>query len=59
MVSDNNVMVCISKLRAKLEKDGKAGDCKKIFGIMGLGVKKDNEVVITLTARTRTRPAKP
>lgn len=31
----------------KLEKDGKAGDCKKIFGIMGLGVKKDNEVVIT------------
>ena len=31
----------------KLEKDGKAGDCKKIFGIMGLGVKKDNAVVIT------------
>ena len=24
----------------KLEKDGKEGDCRKIFGIMGLGVKK-------------------
>lgn len=31
----------------KLTKDGKAGDCKKIFGIMSLGVKKDNEVTIT------------
>lgn len=31
----------------RLAKDGKAGDCKKIFGIMGLGVKKGNEVVIT------------
>lgn len=31
----------------KLEKDGKTGDCKKIFGLMGLGVKKDNEVVFT------------
>lgn len=31
----------------KLEKDGKAGDCKKIFGIMGLGVKKGNEVTLT------------
>lgn len=31
----------------KLTKDGKTGDCKKIFGIMGLGVKKDNEVVLT------------
>ncbi len=31
----------------KLAKDGKAGDCKKIFGIMSLGVKKDNEVVLT------------
>ena len=31
----------------KLSKDGKTGDCKKIFGIMGLGVKKDNEVVLT------------
>lgn len=31
----------------KLTKDGKTGDCKKIFGIMGLGVKKDNEVTLT------------
>ena len=31
----------------KLAKDGKEGDCKKIFGIMGLGVKKGNEVVMT------------
>ena len=31
----------------KLTKEGKTGDCKKIFGIMGLGVKKDNEVTIT------------
>ena len=30
-----------------LSKDGKAGDCKKIFSIMGLGVKKGNEVVLT------------
>lgn len=31
----------------KIEKDGKTGDCKKIFSLMGLGVKKDNEVVFT------------
>lgn len=31
----------------KLSKDGKAGDCKKIFAVMGLGVKKDHEVVLT------------
>lgn len=31
----------------KLEKDGKSGDCKKIFGIMGLGVKNGNEVRLT------------
>lgn len=31
----------------KISKDGKTGDCKKIFGIMGLAVKKDNEVVLT------------
>lgn len=30
-----------------LEKDGKQGDCKKIFGIMGLGVKSGQEVVLT------------
>ena len=31
----------------KIVKDGKAGDCKKIFGIMGLGVKQGNEVTLT------------
>lgn len=31
----------------KLAKDGKEGDCKKIFGVMGLGVKKGNEVVLS------------
>ncbi len=30
-----------------ITKDGKPGDCKKIFGIMGLGIKKGNEVVVT------------
>lgn len=29
-----------------LTKDGKSGDCKKIFGIMGLAVKNGNEVVL-------------
>ncbi|RKI42469.1 HPr family phosphocarrier protein [bacterium D16-51] len=29
-----------------LTKDGKSGDCKKIFGIMGLAVKSGNEVVM-------------
>ena len=29
-----------------LTKDGKSGDCKKIFGIMGLAVKSGNEIVI-------------
>lgn len=43
----------------KLEKDGKAGDCKKIFGIMGLGVKRIMRWSLLLTAQTRTRPAKP
>ncbi len=31
----------------KLTKDGKSGDCKKIFGIMGLAVKCGNEVTMT------------
>lgn len=30
-----------------MSKDGKAADCKKIFGLMGLGVKKDQEIVLT------------
>ena len=29
-------------------KDGKSGDCKKIFGVMALAVKRGNEVTITV-----------
>ena len=29
-------------------KDGKSGDCKKIFGVMALAVKCGNEVTITV-----------
>ena len=32
----------------KLTKEGKTGDCKKIFGIMALAVKCGNEVTITV-----------
>ena len=28
-------------------KDGKTGDCKRIFGIMGLAVKAGNEITLT------------
>lgn len=31
----------------QLSKDGKSGDCKRILGLMGLAVKKDQEVVLT------------
>ena len=30
-----------------IEKDGKSGDCKKIFSIMALAVKSGNEITIT------------
>ena len=30
-----------------LTKDGKTGDCKRIFGIMGLAVKAGNEITLT------------
>ena len=30
-----------------MEKDGKKGDCKKIFTIMALGVKASNEVTMS------------
>ena len=32
----------------KLTKDGRTGDCKKIFGIMGLAVKCGQEIVLTI-----------
>lgn len=31
----------------KIVKDGKEADAKRIFGVMGLGVKKDNEITVT------------
>lgn len=31
----------------KLVKDGKTGDCKRIFGLMGMGVKNGQEVTLT------------
>lgn len=31
----------------KISKDGKEADCKKIFAVMGLGVKKGMEVTFT------------
>lgn len=32
----------------KILKDGKEGDCKKIFTVMALAVKKDNEVTVRI-----------
>lgn len=32
----------------QIAKDGKSVDCKKIFGIMGLGIKKDQEVTFVI-----------
>ena len=37
----------------KLTKDGKSGDCKKIFGIMGLAVKNGQEVTLPLRVRMK------
>ena len=31
----------------KMSKDGKTGDCKKIFTLMALGAKQGHEVVLT------------
>lgn len=31
----------------KIAKDGKAADCKRLFAVMGLGVKKGQEVTFT------------
>ena len=30
----------------KIVKDGKDADCKKIFAVMGLGIKKDHEILL-------------
>ena len=39
----------------KLAKDGKSGDCKKIFGIMGLAVKNGQEVTLADARCSRRR----
>ena len=31
-----------------VEKDGKTADCKKIFALMGLGVKKDHQITVRI-----------
>lgn len=38
----------------KMIKDGKEGDCKRIFGIMGLGVKQGMEVRMTFDGEDET-----
>jgi len=35
------------KSKITISKDGKEADAKRIFGVMGLGAKKDNEIIIT------------
>ena len=39
----------------KIVKDGKEGDCKKIFTVMALAVKKDNEVLKVKTKMPHLR----
>ena len=39
-----------------ITKDGKSGDCKKIFGVMALAVKCGNEVTITCLLYTSPSP---
>lgn len=38
-------------------KDGKNVDCKKIFGIMGLGVKKGHEVIFIIEGEDEVEAA--
>lgn len=42
----------------QIGKDGKNVDCKKIFGIMGLGVKKGNEVTFTIEGEDEAEACK-
>lgn len=37
----------------KLNKDGKAGDCKRIFGIMGLAVKQEMKLPLLLKGKMK------
>lgn len=40
-----------------INKDGKEADCRKILGVMGLGVKKDNQVTITVDGNDEEKAA--
>ena len=40
-----------------LTKDGKSGDCKRIFGIMGLAVKAGNEITLTFDGEDEEAPS--
>ena len=41
----------------KIEKDGKAVNAKTIFGVMGLGVKKDMEIKTTIDGEDEDQAA--
>lgn len=41
----------------QIGKDGKMVDCKKIFGIMGLGIKKDMAVTFTIEGEDEDQAA--
>lgn len=41
----------------KIEKDGKAVNAKTIFGVMGLGVKKDMEIKMTISGEDEDQAA--
>lgn len=47
------------KLGSKItiEKGGKKGDAKKIFGLMGLGVKQNDEITVTVEGDTEEADA--
>ena len=42
-----------------LTKDGKTGDCKRIFGIMGLAVKAGNEITLTFDGEEKSHGSLP
>lgn len=46
------------KSEIKLEKDGKSIDAKRIFGIMGLGVKMDQTVTFKISGEDEEEAAK-
>lgn len=38
-----------------ITKDGKSGDCRKIFGLMGLGVKQEMKLYLLLMVQMKKR----